>query len=158
GEMASGGFLRIEALGRVRRADVALKLHREKREALLEQRDMIDAQVAAHGVDEHELAFAAGAPLESVLTLGAGKAGELGIDLLGRGLGRRGLGSGGRWQRDSSESRESRANKKPQWIHVAHPSRLFSQQWHKPQGGQRREIFTPAAGKAPPADSMPRAC
>ena len=83
GEMASGGFLRIEPLGSVLRADVTFKLHAEERKALLEQRDMVDAQVAAHGVDEGELALVAGAVFEALLAFGGGKPGELGVYLLG---------------------------------------------------------------------------
>jgi hypothetical protein len=85
---------------------------------------VIDAQIAAHGVDENELALAPGAVLDALLPLGGGKLGKLGVDLVGRGLGRY-----GRWECDRGSSHE---NKKRQWFHVADPLRLFSQQWHKP--------------------------
>jgi hypothetical protein len=100
--MAPGGFLRIEPLGGVLRADVAFKLHVEKWKALLEQRDVIDAQIAAHGVDENELALAPGAVLDALLPLGGGKLGNLGVDLVGRGL-----GSGSRRTRQRSTSRKN---------------------------------------------------
>src|SRR5215467_1824149 len=145
--MASGGLLRIEALGRVRRADVAFKLHREKWKTLLEECEVVDAQVAAHGMDEGELALAAGAIFESFLALGGGNLGELGVDLL-----RRGLGRGDRRECERSDGCE---DKKRQWFHVAHPSHLFSQQWHKPPGGQRR--INPVADMAPLAGSTTRA-
>src|SRR5262245_61133876 len=85
--MTSGGFLRIEPFGGILRADITFELHREKREALLEQRDVIDTQSPAHGVDENELALTPGAVLDAFLPLDGGKLGELGIDLVGRGLG-----------------------------------------------------------------------
>ena len=87
--MAAGGLLGVEALGGVLRADVAFQLDVEERIALLEQRDVIDAEIAAHGVDEDELAFLAGAVFDALLALGGRQLGEFGVDLLDRGLGAR---------------------------------------------------------------------
>src|SRR5262249_23070909 len=57
----------------------------EERVSLLEQRGVVGREIAAHGVDEDELALLASALLDTLLALGGGKLGEVGVELFGRG-------------------------------------------------------------------------
>ena len=85
GEVTARGLLGVEALGCVLRADVAFEIDAEERVALLEQCDVIGTEIAAHGVDEDELALLARAVLDALLALGGGKFGEVGVEFFGRG-------------------------------------------------------------------------
>ena len=82
--MASRRLFGVETLGCVLRADIAFERYVEERIALPEQRDMVDAQAAAHGVDEDEPALFAGAVLEALLPFGRRQGSKLFVDFLGR--------------------------------------------------------------------------
>src|SRR5215204_4529990 len=85
--MPPRGFLGVEALSGVLRTDIAFQLDGEERIALLKQCNVIDAEIAAHGVDENELAFLAGALLDALLPFGGRQFGKISVNFFGcRGL------------------------------------------------------------------------
>jgi hypothetical protein len=89
GEVSPGGFLRIQALGRILRPDVALELDLEERVALAEQLDMIGREVPPHGMDDDELALGARPILHALAAHVGRECGKIGVNFVGCGALRR---------------------------------------------------------------------
>src|SRR5262249_33153190 len=82
--VAGEGLRGVGGCGGVLRADLARHVERQERIALAEQVRVAGAELAAQRVDEDELAFPAGAVLDTPRALRRRQSGDLGIEFFDR--------------------------------------------------------------------------